>query len=330
MKTFNSLEKKITRQLIALARDAGTTSIGALISETDDLLDIDRAFYWRIRIPSALESTIEIDRESRLKMASERGETAVGVLLTNIENTLWLVIRLVQYLELCGYIQFTTAQIPGFQEAETNETDDGDFIGVPIQKDGLGLLLFEYGRKQIAVSDSLIRLAENDFGPATPTARATAVASTDKLMKWVMIAVLLSTLTLAFSIVTFFAHPNRQEIPSPAVASPAVGSDIEKLTAEIRALKSMLEKRPIAAATSSPAAENTTALSGVNSPRLLVIADVLNVREQPSLGARIIGKFYEGETVNLLRKNENWFLVQKRSDSRVTVIGWVAADYLRE
>jgi hypothetical protein len=69
----------------------------------------------------------------------------------------------------------------------------------------------------------------------------------------------------------------------------------------------------------------------LNEPQVhkVVLANILNVRNEGSLQAAIIGKIYFGQTVRILKDANGWSLVEhEMMDRNVAIRGWVSSKYL--
>ena len=62
----------------------------------------------------------------------------------------------------------------------------------------------------------------------------------------------------------------------------------------------------------------------------IITARALNVRAKNKRNSRIIGKFYIGNVVKVIKKKKNWTLIEwKNNDDEILIQGWVFSRYLK-
>ncbi|WP_048600438.1 N-acetylmuramoyl-L-alanine amidase [Rubeoparvulum massiliense] len=59
----------------------------------------------------------------------------------------------------------------------------------------------------------------------------------------------------------------------------------------------------------------------------IIHADILNVREQPSISAPIIDKLKEGQAVRILKVSEGWYYISWLTSTQTERNGWIAGQY---
>ncbi len=103
------------------------------------------------------------------------------------------------------------------------------------------------------------------------------------------------------------------------------------------ALANMGQGTTASASGTAPGATGATAAAGSTSsgvvqsdlPVAVVEADVLNVRDDPSLTGTVKGTLLQNAQVNVLANQGNWSEIRfSNPASKVTLTGWVDSDYL--
>lgn len=119
------------------------------------------------------------------------------------------------------------------------------------------------------------------------------------------------------------------------VTNQELASRVDSLDTQVGELQVAIANMGGGASSASSSSSSAAAAEGldgaVNSslPVAVVEADVLNVRDAPTLSGTVVGVLLHNTEVNVIMEEGNWTeITYTNPNSRVTVTGWVDSDYL--